>query len=253
VTVALAPGATVLTAREALLRSLAAGCLAGIALLQAIALPVAVRDDGALAVLVVAAIGVCVASAWALAVAPAGAARPLWSVIAADAILILAGWAATRAFALGPAGRAGGWTAMPGGACAALAAGCLALAAAAAPPRRSAAPALGVAAAVVLALGPSVGAVLVALGPGPAAGETALGSSAHVHPGGGDTSLEFRARAGGRGGAFVYPTVGSPHPTPVSAALLAVPALVFVAGAVGHLRRRAAARSPAADPSRVSA
>ncbi|MEA2227695.1 MAG: hypothetical protein QOF04_1325, partial [Solirubrobacteraceae bacterium] len=127
-----------LSRREAMLRSAATTSLAGIALVQAIELPSLLVQGGQFGALSVAAMALCVGSGWALAIAPARAARQLWRVVAAAAVLVLAGWAAPHAVALpGLAGDRGHWTAMPGAACGALAVVCLVLAVAAAPPTRA--------------------------------------------------------------------------------------------------------------------
>src|SRR4051794_33425325 len=157
---------TWLSRREATLRSAATTCLTGIALVQAIELPSLFARGGQLGVLSIAAMALCLGLGMALAVAPAGAARQLWRMVAAAAVVVLAGWGASRAFAVpGLTAVKGEWAAMPGVVSAALAAACLALAVAAVRPTRAAARSLAVALAVLVALAPGVGAVLVALGP----------------------------------------------------------------------------------------
>src|SRR4051794_12041505 len=149
---------TMLSRREATLRGAATTCLGGIALLQAIGLPAAFTEGTQFGVLSMTAMALCICLGWALAAAPADAARPLWSVVAGAAVLVLAGWAAPRVFAVPGLSHAGGhWTAMPGAACGALAAACLLVAGAAARPTRPAARGLATAVALLLALGPGVG------------------------------------------------------------------------------------------------
>jgi hypothetical protein len=170
-------------------------------------------------------------------------ARQLWGVVAANAVLVLAGWAAPHAFAVpGLADRRGDWTAMPGTVCAALAAVCLVLAALAVPPARATARALATTVAVLVALAPCAGTLLVALGPGPAGGETALAPGGHVHAQSGldETRIRYQPIAGGHGGHFVYRAAATPRQTPLGVAILVAAALVFLAGAVAHLRRRSA-------------
>jgi hypothetical protein len=240
--------APVLSRREAALRSAATACLAGIALVQAIELPFLVAQGPQLAVLSMAAMALCVGLGLALAAAPAGAARQLWRVVAAAAVLVLVGWAAPHAIAVpGLAGARGQWTAMPGAACGALAAVCLALATAAAPPTRSAARGLATALAVLVALAPGAGAALVALGPGLPGGETSLAAGVHVHSQGLDeTLIRFEPIAGGHGGHYVYRIAAPPHRTVPGVALVVAAAFVFVYGAVGYLRRRSATAVPVA-------
>src|SRR4051812_8345414 len=124
-----------LSPREATLRSAATVCLAGIALVQAIALPPVFSAGAHFAVLTMAAMTLCVAMGIALAAAPADAGGKLWRMVAAAGVLVLAGWAAPHAFALpGLTGARGDWTTMPGAMSAALAGGCVALAVAAVRP-----------------------------------------------------------------------------------------------------------------------
>src|SRR4051812_28494871 len=135
----MAQTATMLSRREATLRSAATACLTGIALVQAIDLPVLLVQGGRFAALSIAAIALCLGLGLALAVAPARAARQLWRLVAAAAVLVLAGWAVPRAVAIpGLPHDQGHWTALPGAACATLAAACLVLAVVAVPPRPSA-------------------------------------------------------------------------------------------------------------------
>jgi hypothetical protein len=244
------PDATALSRREATLRSAATMCLAGIALVQAIELPFLRVQGGQFAALSLAAMVVCVGLGLALAAAPAGASRQVWRVIAAGAVLVLAGWAAPRAVAIpGLAHHQGHWTGLPGAACAAPAAVCLLLAVVAARPTRAAARGLAAAIAVLVALAPGVGALLVALGPGLLGGETSLAAGVHVHSHGLDeTLIRFQPIAGGHGGHYVYPTTAPPHETALGLALVVAAALVFSYGAVGYLRRRSAASAVRTAP-----
>jgi hypothetical protein len=229
-----------LSRREAGLRSAATTCLAGIAVLQAVELPVLLAAGGRFAVLAIAAIALCLGLGLALAAAPAGGERQLWRLVAAGAVLVLAGWAVPRAVAVpGLAGHVGHWAAMPGAACGALAAACLGLAVVAVPPRR-AARSLATAVAVLVALAPGAGALLVALGPGLPGGETSLaaGVHAHVHPGLNEDLIRFEPIAGGRGGHYVYGIPAPPQRTALGVAMTVAAAFVFVSGAVGCLRRR---------------
>jgi hypothetical protein len=239
---------TPLSRREATLRSAATTCLAGIALLQAIELPSLFAQGRQLAVLSIAAMGLCIGLGLALAAAPAGAARQLWRVVAGTAVLVLAGWAVLRAFTIpGLDGDRGDWTAMPGLACAALAAGCLMLAVAAVPPTRREARGLAVALAVSVALAPVVGMLLVGLGPGTAGGETVLASGGHLHSHGSpESSIVYQPLPGGHGGHYVYRAVTRPHQTALGAGLIVAAAFVFTYGAVGYLRRRTAPLEPIA-------
>src|SRR4051812_47000172 len=116
-----------LSRREATLRSAATTCMAGIALVQAIELPSLFVQGRQFGVLSLATMAVCILLGWALAAAPANA-RQLWHVVAAAAVLVLAGWAVPHAVAVpGVASAQGDWTAMPGGAAAGLAAASLVL------------------------------------------------------------------------------------------------------------------------------
>ena len=234
---------TVLSRREATLRSAATTCLAGIALLLANELPTLFAQGGQLAVLTMLGMALCVGLGWALAAAPADAAGRLWRMVAGTAVLVLAGWAAPRAFAVpGLAGDGASWTAPAGVACAALAAACLVLATAGARPTGASVRGLATAMAVVVALAPGVGVLVVALGPGAAGGETVLASGGHLHAhGSGEAAIRFQALPGG-GGHYVYRAVAAPHQTALGTAILVTAALVFVYGAVGYLRRRAAPR-----------
>jgi hypothetical protein len=243
--------ATGLSRREATLRSAATTCLAGIALVQAIELPPLFAQGRQFGVLSLAAMALCLGLGLALAAAPAGAGRQLWRVVAAAAVLVLAGWAAPRAVGVpGLAHHRGHWTAMPGAVSGALAAVCLLLAVAAVRPTRVAARGLATAVAVGVALAPGVGALLVAVGPGVSGGETSLAAGVHVHARGGldESLIRFEPIAGGHGGHYVYRAPAVPHQTALGIALLVAAALFFTYGAVGYLRRRSAAAAPAPPP-----
>jgi hypothetical protein len=246
----MAETAIMLSRREATLRSAATTCLTGIALVQAIDLPLLLAQARQFAVLSMAAIALCLGLGLALAAAPAGAARQLWRLVAAAAVLVLGGWAVSRAVAVpGLTNHQGHWTAIPGGACAALAVVCVVLAMVAAPPRRAA---RGLATALVLlvALAPGVGALLVALGPGLSGGETSLAAGVHLHAHAGldESLIRFQPIAGGHGGHYVYAAPAPPHETALGAALVVAAAFVFAYGAVGCLRRRCAPVEPLAAP-----
>jgi hypothetical protein len=233
--------ASALSRREAALRSAATTCLAGIALVQALGLPSLLVQGGRFAVLSVAAMALCIALSLALAAAPAGASRQLWRAVAAAASLVLAGWAAPRAFAVpGLAGARGDWTTMPGTAGGALATVCLLLAAAAVRSPRATARGLAIGVAVLVALGPGVGALLVALGPGPAGGEAAITADVHVHAHSTAAEPDIQLRPGRNGNHYVTRVTTPPHPTAFGVALVVLAAFVLVYGAVGHLRRRSA-------------
>jgi hypothetical protein len=238
---------TMLSRREATLRAAATTCLGAIALLQAIGLPAAFAQGKQFGALSITAMALCVCLGWALAAAPADAARPLWGLVAGVSVLVLAGWAAPRAFAVPGLDHAGAhWTAMPGAACGALAAVCLLVAGVAARPTPRAARGLATAVVVLLAMGPGVGVLLVALGPGAVGGEAALAAGAHVHAASFESSIKLRPGSGRDGGHFVVPVAATPHQTPLGIALVVAPALVFMYGAVGYLRRRSAAPVPVA-------
>jgi hypothetical protein len=238
---------TVLSRREATLRSAATACLAGIALALANELPTLFAQGGQLAVLTMLGMALCIGLGWALAAAPAEAAGRLWRVVAGTAVLVLAGWAAPRAFAVpGLAGDGASWTAPAGLACAGLAVVCLVLAIAAMRPTRAAVRGLATALAVLVALAPGVGVLVVALGPGAAGGETVLASGGHLHAhGSGEAAIQFQALPGGSG-HYVYRAVETPHQTALGAAIMVTAAFVFVYGAIGYLRRRAAPRQSVA-------
>jgi hypothetical protein len=230
--------ATTLSRREATLRSAATAALAGIALAQTVGLPSLLARGGRFVALSAAAAALCLALGVALAVAPAGASRPLWRAVAAASALVLGGWALPRAIAL-PALAAprGDWTAMPGAACAALAAACMALAAAAVRPRRASARPLAVAAVVLVALAPGVGALLVAVAPGPAGGESAIAADVHVHAHSIAAEPDIRIRRGPNGNHYVTAVPVATHPPAVGLALVIACALVFAGAAAGYLHR----------------
>jgi hypothetical protein len=235
---------SMLTRREATLRSAATACLAGIALVQAIELPSLLVQGGQFAVLALVTMAVCVGSGLALAAAPARVARQVWGVVATTGGLVLAGWLAPRLFAVpGLAHHQGHW--VTGGLLAgALGAAGLVLAAIAVAPTRAAARTVAGALVVLGALVPGVGALLAAFGPGLHGGETALASGNahhHVHSAGLDeTQIVFQPLPGGHGGHFVYKATATPHQTVLGVALIVLAALVFTYGAVGYLRRRSA-------------
>jgi hypothetical protein len=235
---------SVLTRREALLRSAATMCLAGIALVQAIELPSLLVQGGQFAVLSLAAMAACVGLGLALAATPARVARQVWGVVAAAGVLVFAGWAASRLFAVpGLAHHQGHWAALPGALVGALGAACVVLAAIAVRPTRAAARGLASAAAVLVALAPGVGMVLAAFGPGLTGGEAALSAGvqhSHAHGGLDESQITFQALPGGHGGHYVYKATATPHQTALGVALIVIAALVFIYGAVGYLRRRSA-------------
>jgi hypothetical protein len=240
-----------LSGREATLRAAATLCLAGIALMQAIELPSLLAQGGWPAVLWIGVIALCVAVCLALVAAPGGVSRPVWRVVAATATLVLAGWAAPRAFALtGPADVVGDWAALPGSACAAAAAVCLGLAAAAVGPGRATARGLATAVAVLIAIAPSAGALLVAVGPGPDGGEAALAADVHVHAHLNAAEPDIRFRPGAKGNHYLTPVPRPPHTPAIGVALVVVATLALVAGGVGHLRWRSV---PAPAPARAAA
>src|SRR4051794_41271555 len=92
--------ATVLSRREAMLRSVATACLAGIALVQALGLPSLFVTGRQFGVLSMAAMTLCIALGWALAAAPADSSRRLWRLVAATAVLVLGGGAGPPPFAV---------------------------------------------------------------------------------------------------------------------------------------------------------
>jgi hypothetical protein len=248
-----------LSRREAALRSAATGCLAGIALVQAIGLPSLFAQGREFGVLSMAAMALCIGLGWALAAAPAGAGRELWSAVAAAAVLVLAGWAAPRVVAFPGLENSSHatittkylhhWTATAGGACAVLAAVCVVLAAAAARPSRAAVRGFATAAGVLVAMVPCVAVLIVAVGPGTAGGEATLAAVGHVHSHASfDNAIQFRPGSGqdGNGSHFVVAVTQTPHQTVIGLTLMIATALLFVYGAVGYLRRRSAPAAPVA-------
>jgi hypothetical protein len=236
-----------LSPREATLRSVATIGLAGIAVAQAIGLPSVLEQGGRFAVLSAAAMAMCVALGLALAAAPAETGGPVWRMVAAAAVAMLAGWALPHAVAVpGLEAAQGAWAALPGAIAAGLAVVCLVVAGVAGRPRRPAARALATALAVLVTLAPGVWVLLVALGPGPAGGEQSLAAGhvhEHVHAGGfGEESIQLRQ--GSKGNHYLVPVTTPARPTPLGAGLVAAAALMFTAGGVGHLRRRTAPGVP---------
>jgi hypothetical protein len=215
-------------------------CLAGIAFLQALELPSLLAQGRQLAVLSLAAMGLCIVLGWLLAATPDGVGRKLWHAVAGIAALVLAGWAVSHAASLpGLASDRGDWASMPGLVTGALAAVCLGVAIAAAPPTRSAVRGLATAAVVAVALTPAVAVAIVALGPGTAGGETVLASGGHIHSHGSpESAIVFQPLPGGTGGRYVYKATAKPHNTPVGIGLMAAATFVFMYGAVAYLRRR---------------
>jgi hypothetical protein len=232
---------TTLTRREATLRSAATTSLAGIALVQAIGLPTLFAQGGQLAVLSMAAMAACVGLGLALAAAPADATAQVWRLVAAAAVLVLAGWGVPHALAIPGAAGTGHWDAMPGLASGVLAAVCLTLAVVAMRPGRAAARSMAIALAVVVALTPAAGVLLVGLGPGTVGGETLLASGGHLHSHGSpENAIVFQKLPGGRGGRYVYRATAQPHQTPFSLGIVVAGVFVFTYGAVAYLRRRTA-------------
>ena len=239
---------TVLSRREAMLRSVTTACLAGIALVQALGLPSLFVTGRQFGVLSMAAMTLCIALGWALAAAPADSSRRLWRLVAATAVLVLAGWAVPRLFAVpGLAFQSdhqttslnGGSKLTPADASAALGAVCLVLSVVALRPTRAALRGLATAVAVLAAMSPAVAAVFVAVGPGTLGGETALGTGAHHHGHASfENAIQFRAGSGLHGSHFVVAVTPQPHQSLFGVALMVSLALVFVYGAVACLRRR---------------
>ena len=239
---------TVLSRREAMLRSVTTACLAGIALVQALGLPSLFVTGRQFGVLSMAAMTLCIALGWALAAAPTDTSRRLWRLVAATAVLVLVGWAVPRLFAVpGLAFQSdhqtttlnGGSKLTPADASAALGAVCLVLSVVALRPTRAALRGLATAVAVLAAMSPAVAAVFVALGPGTLGGETALGTGAHHHGHASfENAIQFRAGSGLHGSHFVVAVTPQPHQSLFGVALMVSLALVFVYGAVACLRRR---------------
>src|SRR3954452_7808942 len=240
--------ATVLSRREAMLRSVATTCLAGIALVQALGLPSLFVTGRQFGVLSMAAMTLCIALGWALAAAPADSSRRLWRLVAAPAVLVLARGAGAPPFAV--PGLAfvsdhqtttldGGSALTPADASAALGAVCLVLSVVALRPTLVVLRGLATAGAVLAAMSPAVAALFVAVGPGTLGGETALGTGAHHHGHASfENAIQFRAGDGLHGSHFVVAVTPKPHQTIFGVALMVGLALVFVYGAVTYLRRR---------------
>jgi hypothetical protein len=231
---------TTLTRREATLRSAATTSLAGIALVQAIELPFLFAQGGQLAVLAITAMAACIALGLTLAAAPAGAARQVWGLLAAGAVVVLAGWAASHALAIpGQVSDRGNWASMPGLASAVLAVLCIGFAIAAVRPTRAAVRGLATSLAVALALVPAAAAVVVGLGPGTVGGETVLASGGHLHSHGSpENAIVYQPLPGGKGGRYVYKAKPVPHQTAIGIAMMVTASFIFTYGAVGYLRRR---------------
>jgi hypothetical protein len=237
---------TALSRREATLRSAATIGLTGIALVQATELPPLLAQGRQLAVLSLAATGLCVWLAWRLASASAEAAVRVWRVVAATAAVVVAGWAALHAFGMpGLASDRGDWGSIAGVACAVLATACLVVSIVAMRPTRAAVRGVAAGLAVALALTPPVAVVLVGLGPGASGGEAVLASGGHIHSHGSpENSIVFQPLPGGHGGHYVYKAKAIPHQTTLTFGLIVTAAFVFTYGAVVYLRRRTAPAEP---------
>jgi hypothetical protein len=91
---------------------------------------------------------------------------------------------------------------------------------------------------------------LVALGPGAVGGEQSL-AAGHVHSHAGHSAaaipeaIQFRPGSGRAGGHFLVSVTPPARHTALGLGLMTAATLVFAAGAVGHLRRRAAPAAPA--------
>jgi hypothetical protein len=252
-----------LSRREATLRATATVCLVAIALVQAIELPSLFAQGGQFALLSMAAMAVCTALGVALTAAPAQAAGALWRLVAATAVVVLAGWALPRAFTvpgLEPDGYGGAavvgalhrWASAAGVACAVPAVVCLAVAGMAGVAGRAALPAprtLATVLAVLVVLGPGVWVALVALGPGAVGGEQSL-AQGHVHSHAGHSgsvipeAIEYRRGSGRAGGHYLVAVTPPARQAPLALGFIGIAALVFGAGAVDHLRRRSAPGGP---------
>src|SRR4051812_50047218 len=91
--------------------------------MQAIGLRSVFVEGGRFAVLSLAAMTLCVGLGLALAAAPPAAAGPVWRLVAAAAVVVLAGWALPRAFTVpGLEEARGEWTSAPGAVCGGVAA-----------------------------------------------------------------------------------------------------------------------------------
>jgi len=233
---------TALSRREATLRSAATTCMAGIALIQAIELPPLFAQGRQLAIVALAAMGICIALGLALAATSASVTRQLWRVVGGTAAVILLGWVATHAVAVpGIESDRGSWATMPGVLTGALAAVCLVVAAIAAPLGRAELRGLAIGAVVAVALAPAAAVAIVALGPGTAGGETVLASGGHLHSAGSpENSIVFQPLPGGKGGQYVFKAKAIPHHSPFAIGLMSAAAFIFMYGAVGYLRRRSA-------------
>jgi hypothetical protein len=240
--------------REATLRSTATVCLAGIAVVQAIELPSLFARGGRFAVLSMATMAVCTVLGVALTAAPANGAGPLWRLVAAAAVMVLAGWALPRAVTVpglehdgyGGAAAAGAlqtWASPSGAICAALAVVCLAVAGVPRLGARPSARALATGLAVLVAVAPGAWVAAVALGPGAVGGEQSL-AQGHVHSHAGHAAsvipeaIEYRPGSGRAGGHYVVAVTRPARQTPVELGFIGAAALMFTVGAVTHLRRR---------------
>ena len=73
----------------------------GLRSLQALELPSLLAQGRQLAVLSLAAMGLCIVLGWLLAATPDGVGRKLWHAVAGTAALVLAGWAISRGVSSG--------------------------------------------------------------------------------------------------------------------------------------------------------
>jgi hypothetical protein len=207
--------------------------LAGIALVQAIGLPALEAQGGRFVVLSLAAMAACLATGVALA----AAGRWVWRIVAALAVVVLAGWALPRVVAVPGLVVTGDLGAVS----AALAVACLAAAGLAVRPGRPPARALATALAVVAVFGPGAWVALVALGPGVVGGERSLAAGpvhGRAHSAYGEESIEFRPGSGRQGGRYVIAVPAPARRTAGELVLVVVAALAFSFGAVRHLGRR---------------
>jgi len=238
---------TALSRREATLRSAATVCLAGITLVQAIELPSLFVQGKQFGALSMAAMAVCLALAVAVTMAPAHAAGPVWRLVAAATVVVLAASALPHALTVpGLEEARGDWASPPGIVCAALAVACLVVAGVAGRRARPAARALATALVVLATVGPGVWVALVALGPGAAGGEQSLAAD-HVHGHAGHSApvvaeaIEYRPGSGREGGHYVVSVAPPARHTALGLGLVVAAALAFTAAAVAHLRRRSGA------------
>src|SRR3954454_19833482 len=239
---------TVLSRREATLRSATTAGLAGIALVQALQLPSLFQQRGQLGILSLATVALCIGAGLALA-AGAGAARMAWRLVAATAVLVIGGWAAPRSFPVPHLTNltTDHWVALPA---AALAAGCLAIAVVGAGSPKVLTGDLFKGGALLFAV---VLALLIALSPAPPKADPAefahtghttglaAGSSAKTQP---IYENTIKFRPGRQGGHFLVPVPAPRHPTPFGIALALAATAMFPYGAVGYLRRRTAPIPP---------